>query len=166
MASPTEKQLDYMLRLANQLTGERARYLSQSSILPKSVKTSAEASRLIDDLQAAIEEHEKWQQETGLTIGAVLRHHYTTSKGVKIIAEGPVTAYKWGRDLAVAELVYNATPATRQAAGFGPDVKTAIALDRLGERAADDPVAELEAERGKLLARLAEIDAELAKLRA
>src|SRR5258708_11203933 len=45
MASPTEKQTDYMLQLANKLTGERVRYASQSSIDLK-VKTSAEASGL------------------------------------------------------------------------------------------------------------------------
>jgi len=39
-------------------------------------------------------------------------------------------------------------------------------LERLGEPAASDPAAELEAERAKLVARLAEIDGQLAALRA
>lgn len=165
MANPTERQLDYALQLANKLTGQRARYASQSSIDLK-VKTSAEASALIDQLQEAIPAHEAWLAETGLAIGAMLRHHYTTGKGVKIIAEGPVTGYRWGNDLRVSELMYDATPATRQAGGFSETANTIIALERLGERAADDPVAELEDERAKLIARLAEIDAELARLRA
>src|SRR5258708_20966652 len=57
-------------------------------------------------------------RSTGLTIGTQLRHHYTTGKGVKIIAEGPITGYGWGRDLQVDELFYDATPETRAAGGF------------------------------------------------
>lgn len=161
MTDPTAKQIDYLLQLANKLTGERARYASQSSIDLR-VKGAAEASALIDDLKAAIEAHEKWQAETGLVIGSRLRHHYVTGKGVKIVAEGEILSYKWDGDLRVSEIFYDATPETRQAAGFSDTVRTKVIVDRLGDPAGDDPEA-LRAERERLLARVAEIDALLAK---
>lgn len=164
----TDKQVDLIITLANRLTGSRARYVSQLKDIvpqPRGGWGKSEASALIDELENAIKAHQAWQEETGLTIGARLRHHYTTGKGVNIIAEGPITGYGWTRDFQVHEVAYDATPETRRAAGFKAEGKTAVSLERLGERAADDPVAELEAEREKLIARLAEVDAELERLR-
>lgn len=164
----TNKQVDLIITLANRLTGRRARYTSQLKDVvsePRGGWGKSEASALIDELEDAITAHAKWQEETGLTVGARLRHHYTTGKGVKIIAEGPITGYTWTSDFQVAEVVYDATPETRRAAGFREEGKTIVSLERLGARAADDPVAELEAERARLLARVAEIDAQLAGMR-
>lgn len=164
MAAPTPRQLDYLLQLANALTGERARYNKDSSI-DLTVKTGPEATAMIDALKEAIPAHQAWQEETGLTIGSMLRHHYTTAAGTAIIAEGPVTRYRWS-GLRVSVLDYDATPETRKAAGFSATASTIIDLARLGAPAAADPEAELEAEREKLLARLAEVDSRLAALRA
>jgi hypothetical protein len=164
MAAPTEKQLDYALQLANKLTGERARYASQSSIDLKA-KTAPEATALIDQLKDAIEEHAKWQQESGLAVGAKVRRHYVKQDGTRVIASGEVTGYEWGRNLVVCALRFAPDEAAYEAGSFSRDKRVKLAIERLGDDAAADPVAELEAEREKLLARLAEVDAQLAALR-
>jgi hypothetical protein len=165
MANPTEKQTDYMLQLANKLTGERVRYASQSSIDLK-VKTSAEASAYIDQLQDAIEAHEKWLEETGLTIGAKIRRHYTRKDGEQIIIAGEVIGYTWSADFAVYEIRVEVDAETLAAYFEGSTKATRrLVAAQFGDEALADPAAELEAERAKLLARLAEIDGQLAALR-
>lgn len=165
MANPTEKQVDYILQLANKLTGERVRYASQSSIDLK-VKTGAEATAFIDDLKAAIEAHQKWQRETGLVVGAKIRRHYTRANGEQIIIAGEVMGYAWARDLTVGEVRVEVDAETL--ATYFTDDKTVrrLAADRFGDEVQADTAAGLAAERAKLVARLAEIDAQLAALSA
>jgi hypothetical protein len=156
--SPTDKQISYMLQLANKLTGQSARYASQSSIDLR-VKTGPEASAVIDELQAAIEAHAKWQAETGLVPGAKIRRRYTTRDGEEIIVSGEVTGYKWS-GLEVGLIWFEPDAATRAARSWEDSVKLGVA--QLGDEVADGPK-ELKAERAKLMARIAEIDAILGR---
>jgi hypothetical protein len=48
--APTQKQIDRIIRLHNQLTGSRATFLSQTPY--KGTKTQEGASRILDDLTA------------------------------------------------------------------------------------------------------------------
>lgn len=156
MASASEKQISYLLQLEGKLTGTAPRYLSQSSVLPKNV-TAAEASLLIDELQAAIEAHAKWQAETGLVKGAKIR--CTFLRGPDRVPErlaGTVTGHHWsGRE--VNGLYLDNIDASWEVKGSW------FALSRVTEVSPGDDPESLKAERARLLARVADIDAILAR---
>jgi hypothetical protein len=159
MSAPTEKQLDYILKLANQLTGERVRYLSQSSVVA-APKTSAEASGLIGDLQEAIEAEEKRQAESPVTIGARITFDYVRKTGEHARVTATVTGYRW-EWLKVAAIY---TADEDEQTGAWKKQGTWLVLARMTniQPYAGYPEA-LEAERKRLRARIAEIDAILAR---
>jgi hypothetical protein len=150
--SPTGKQLDYILTLANKLTGGDARYLSQSSVLPKSVRSSAEASGLIDDLLAAIEVEEKRQAGTGIVADAKIRCAFVRQDGTAGRLAGAVTGLHWS-GMKVDGVYLHDVEASWVVKGSW------FRLDRMSDvRIGDGPEA-LKAERERLAARIAEIDA-------
>ena len=158
MSAPTEKQLDYILQLANKLTGERVRYLSQSSVV-SAPKTSAEASGLINDLQSAIEAEEERQAGSPVVTGARIAFEYVRKTGEHTPVTATVAGYKW-ENLKVVGIYVDATD--EQTATWKSQ-RTWLNLARMANIriASEDPDA-LRAEREQLLARVAEIDAILA----
>lgn len=155
MTAATEKQINYMLQLANKLTGEKARYLSQSGVLPSAIKSSAEASGWIDDLQAAIEAEEKRQADTGIVEGAKIRCAYARKDGTQGRLAGTVTGFHWS-GTAVDGVYLSDVEASWEVKGRW------FYLDRMSEVSTGDDPESLKAERARLLARVAEIDAILA----
>jgi hypothetical protein len=157
MANATDRQLDFILKLANQLTGERARYLSQSSAV-SAPKTSAEASALIDELQEAIKAEEK-RAESGVVVDADVAFTYTWKDGSVTEVRGTVDGYRWSGLRVVSIWLRDMDEATR---GRGKD-RVLFALDRTANLTVvtEDPEI-LRNERARLLARVVEIDAILA----
>lgn len=157
MTPATNTQCDYILTLANKLTGESVRYASQSSVLspPRNGWTKPQASALIDELDAAIKAHQEWQQRTGLIPGAYVRRHYTSKDGTPVILSGEVNGYRWA-GLTPAGVYVTLDDEGRE--HFSADILN-FAVERIGGEVAAAPTADLEAERARLTARIAEIDA-------
>ena len=162
----TAKQTDYILRLANELTGERVGYVSQSSVLsaPRNGWTSQEASLLIEDLLAAIEA-EKERAKSGAVEGARVTFGYVWKDGAQTQVTGTITGYKWDNDwrvylLRLSELDQQSKARATDGSG---SVRFAVArmtgLTVLGAESGDREA--LLAERSRIVARLAAIDAEL-----
>lgn len=160
MTAASARQADFILSLANKLTGESAAYVSQSSVLapPRNGWTAAAASALIDELQAAITAHAAWQDETGIVPGAKIRRHFTSKDGRPLILSGEVTGYRWDGGLAPDSVFVDLDDESREA--FGPKARS-FGIARIGAPVTPDAAA-LKAERARLAARIAEIDAALA----
>lgn len=158
----SDKQADYILRLANELTGERARYVSQSSVIeqPRNGWGQQEASLLIDDLKSAIEA-EKQRAASGAVTGARVTFGYTWNSGDKSQVTGEIVGYKWDDGYRVDAFRVRLDEAARAAAPHGKEhglcrLSRITGLVVLGENDGEREI--LAAERAALAARIAEID--------
>lgn len=151
---PSGDQVEYIIRLAGQLTGERVRYLSQSSVVSPP-KTKTEASVLIDDLLAAIAAEEERRARSLVVEGARITFGYDRKDGGHVQVTGTVARYKWAGLAVVGVYLGDVDEQTAAWKVAG----TWLNLRRMSDvRAAGDDPAALRAERELLLARLAEVD--------
>jgi hypothetical protein len=119
----------------------------------------------IEELEAAVKAHQEWQQERGLVPGARIRHRYTLKDGTTTqVIVGTVIGYTWS-GLEVDTIRVDVDQESMSQFSDGKTTRR-FAAGRFGDEVLADPAAELEAERARLTARLAEIDAQLAALRA